>query len=332
MRNEGDFARVRIRAAKWRDKRSPLGRRHAFSLIVALGVHAGAIGPAKAEVASVSELQTARELFAEAESDERAGSWPIALEKMRRVGQIKMTPGIRVHIAVCEEHLGHLVAALGEYALADAQAQVEGNREVQRLMKEPLEALQARVPRVVIRVPPDVKGLRVSLDGKPLVAGVLGMAMPIDASVHHIEAGAPGFLPFRVSFVGKERDRAEIAVQLEGEPARDTRTVQKSVGPNRTPAIAVTAGALLLTGAGIGAFLVAGGKQSDAREACARGLACDDLKSGVRTWDAIALASWIGAGAAAAAAVVLWTSTGPENKAASALVIGPGSARFEGTF
>ena len=321
-------------------------RRRGLALVVALGLPLIPVARAHADGASpsappqsvhqgslgVSELQAARELFAEAESDEKAGAWALALGKMQRVGQIKMTPGIRVHIAVCEEHLGHLVAALGEYALADAQAQAENNREVQRLIREPLEALQARVPRVVLRVPPDVRGLTVALDGKPLVAGVLGMAMPVDERAHEVHASAPGFQAFRASFVGKERERVEVIVRLEPlssseEPAAEERRSR------RTAAIFATAGAVVLAGGGVGAFLVAAGKQSDARDACARAVTCDSMKSGVRAWDTLALASWIGAGAAAALAVVLWTSPGGGKKLApAAVVLGPGSARLEGSF
>ena len=270
-----------------------------------------------------SELQTARELFADAEKDEREGSWAIALEKMRRVGRIKMTPGIRVHIAACEERLGQLVAAL-----ADAQAEAEKNQDVKKLMKEPLEALQARVPRVLIKVPPDVKGLEVVLDGKPLVHGVLGMAMPVDARQHQLEASAPGFRVFRASFSGTERQRAEVSVRLE--PVGDRENARGDAQKDRAPAVLATAAAVVLVGAGLGAYFVADGQQSGARDACARSPACDDVKSGVRTWDALALSAWIGAGVATAVAIVLWTK--PTEKSRAALMLHPGRVSIEGSF
>jgi hypothetical protein len=58
-----------------------------------------------------TELAAARDLFARAERDEDGGRWGDALDKLRRASSVKMTPGIRFHIALCEENLGQLVAA-----------------------------------------------------------------------------------------------------------------------------------------------------------------------------------------------------------------------------
>src|SRR5690349_2844775 len=99
---------------------------------------------------TAAELQQARELFSQAEKDERAGEWTAALEKLRRVAQIKTTPGIRFHTALCEERLDQLVSALEDYARAETQANAEHNTEVLAALKEPLASLRARIPRLII--------------------------------------------------------------------------------------------------------------------------------------------------------------------------------------
>ena len=68
------------------------------------------------------ELKRARAQFQQATELEQAGNWAAALQRFREVGQVRMTPQVRFHIAVCEENLGRLVTALGGYELALAEA------------------------------------------------------------------------------------------------------------------------------------------------------------------------------------------------------------------
>jgi hypothetical protein len=72
------------------------------------------------------ELKRARAQFQQATELEQAGNWAAALQQFREVGQVRMTPQVRFHIAVCEEKLGRLVAALGGYELALAEADAVG--------------------------------------------------------------------------------------------------------------------------------------------------------------------------------------------------------------
>src|SRR5215213_7178870 len=84
----------------------------------------GSQAPAFAQDAA--ELKKARLQFQQATELERAGNWTAALQAFREVGQVRMTPQVRFHIAVCEENLGRLVAALGGYELALADADKVG--------------------------------------------------------------------------------------------------------------------------------------------------------------------------------------------------------------
>jgi hypothetical protein len=300
---------------------------------------------------TTAELAQARELFAQAERDERAGDWTAALGKLRFIEKIKSTPGIRFHIAMCEENTGQLAAALADYAFAERRATDEKNREVLAALKEPMAALRARVPRLVVRVPPDVKGATVALDGKVLPPGYYGAEIPVDPRAHAIEAKAPGKKTYERSVTLAERDAVTVDVVLDDDavpaspPPLPLPATSATLGPApndearggraKVAAIAATAGAIVLAGAGVGAFLVAGGKQSDAKDACAaRTTDCEDLREPVRTWDTIALGSWIAAGAVGTVAVLLWLAPDPSAKtnARSFVFVGPGSAGVAGAF
>jgi hypothetical protein len=97
--------------------------------------------------------------------------------------------------------------------------------------------------------------------------------------------------------------------------------------------IATTAGAVVLAGIGIAAFLVAGSEQTKARSSCAMSVTCDKGNPRVRAFDGLALGSFIGAVGLGVVSVILWTSKPSEHSAANArLQAGPGTVGLEGTF
>jgi hypothetical protein len=304
---------------------------------------------------SKTELAAARDLFSRAERDEDAGRWSDAVDKLRRAGTVKMTPGIRFHIALCEEKLGQLVAALADYAAAEAAARAEGNKDVLDAIGDPLAALRARIPTITITLAADARGTEVTLDGLPLASGLLGTPVPVDVGSHTVQGHAVGKPPFSkaLNAVEKQASTVEVtwvsvapagfpvgggAVPL-GSPPAEQLAAESSRTPGRplpTAAVGATVGAAALVGFGVLSYFIAGGKQSAAETQCLMEASCDNLKGGVRTWDALALTSWIAGGAAAALSVYLWTRpVGAAEKpapAAAALVVGPGGIRVRGEF
>ena len=81
------------------------------------------------------ELDDARKQFQEGMALSAANNCSAALTKFRAVANVKMTANVAFNIAECEERLGKLVSALGNYRLAAAQAQgdpVEGRGVARR--------------------------------------------------------------------------------------------------------------------------------------------------------------------------------------------------------
>jgi hypothetical protein len=307
--------------------------------------------PALAADPSRSELAAARDLFSRAERDEDAGRWADALDKLRRAGTVKMTPGIRFHVALCEEKLGQLVAALADYAAAEATARAEGNKDVLDAIADPIAALRARVPTLTITPPAGAKDAVVSLDGTPLAPGLLGTPIPVEAGVHTVQAQATGHPPFAMTVSVFEKQAAAVEVRMpvgaaaaggpvSGSPAprpAEAEPLGGAVAPSsapRTAAIVASVGAASLVGFGLASYFIAGGQQSAAETACLTMVSCDGLRAGPRTWDALALGAWIAGGGVAAFSVYLWTrpATLRDGSAPSSLVIGPGAFRLEGQF
>jgi hypothetical protein len=290
-------------------------------------------------------LQAARDLFAKAEADEDAGRWSEALDKLRRAASVKITPGIRFHIALCEEKLNQLVAALADYVAADEQAHEQNNKDVIDAVAEPLRALRIRVPTLTIDVP-TAAGVVVELDGKEIAAGLYGITMPVEPGLHHVRAIATGKRPFTTEVQMSEREAQTTVVKWvdappvathETEPAiqKPPPSTETSGGP-KWGAIVSTVSAAAALGFGIGAFVAAGDAQSTLFAQCASMTSCDGLKTPVRTWDAVALGSFIGAAGLTTLAIVLWVKPSTPARVTSAptarIELRPGGLAVSGSF
>jgi hypothetical protein len=298
-----------------------------------------------------SELQAARDLFAKAQKDEEAGDWSAALEKLRRVATVKMTPGVRLHIAVCEDKLGRLVAALADYTAAESLAKQQNNTEVLEAVSEPLAKMKVRVPMLTVTVPSDAQNVEVVLDGRKLAPGVIGVAMPIDPGPHRIEAKALGKKMFIATPSAKERDSITIDVRFEPAPmaveqpggskvvlARLAQPSDETAPPpddepargrSVVPAILTTTAAVGLGAFGIGAYAAADAAYGDLKTACAMSTTCPaDKKDPVHAWDAVAISAWIGAGVVAGVAVVLWILETRPQETSARIKITPTGLRF----
>jgi hypothetical protein len=282
------------------------------------------------------QLEYARSLFAEAEDFEARKDYTRALDDLRKVAEVKLTPGVRFHIALCEEQLGQWLQALDDFSKADEQATQEGNEEVLAAVKEPLGRLRARVPKIAVGAPNTGKAI-VKLDGRTLAPAELGKPRDVAVGAHRIDAEAAGYQPYSREVSAREFEVVSVDVRF-APAATDARTSSpvpspawresRPGAPSRTAAIAATAGAVVLIAGGVGAFFNAGAKQSDAQAVCVTVTNCDDRQPDVRTWDAVALGAWVAGGGLGILAGVLWLSHSSAVRASAGL----GSVRLEGTF
>jgi hypothetical protein len=311
-----------------------------------------------------AELRAARQLFLDAEKDEQAQLWSEALGKLQRVSQVKLTAGVRFHLALCWEHTGKLAMALDGYTTAGAQARAENAQDVLRLVGTKIAELSLRVPRLTLHVIPDVADTAVTLDGAKLQPTTIGTVMPVEPGQHRVEATAPNRPPAAVEFIVREREQRTLEIKLlepvpapaaapapapaptqaptpAPAPAPDTTLpatapVDMPRSPGHTGAIVATIGAAVLAGGGAGAFLVADKAHSDAATQCAQihstaADACDSLKNNVRRWDFTAAGEWIAASAIGAVAIILWTHR-PASGSSASLRLGPGAVELGGRF
>jgi hypothetical protein len=132
---------------------------------------------------------------------------------------VRLTPQVRFHLALCEEHLGNLAAALGDYQIAAEEARARRTPEVVAQVAVRVEALKERIPKLMIRRGAGAESASILLDGVTLGAASIGTDLPINPGPHTIEAQARGYRPFARTVDFSERDRKELEVTLQAFPA-----------------------------------------------------------------------------------------------------------------
>jgi len=200
-------------------------------------------------------LKRAREQFAQALALQTGGDWAGALALLKEVAAVKPTPQVRFNIALCEERLGLLVAALGDYELAGSDAQAQKADQVRQEVDARLESLKARVPRVVVKRGEGADSATISLDGIALGDSVLNSPLPVDPGPHVVEGAGAGFLPFKQAFRVAEQQTATIEVKLQPQPVKPE---PSPAPPPPPPSQTMRTAGFVVGGAGIASLIASG--------------------------------------------------------------------------
>ncbi len=208
--------------------------------------------PAQAQDAA--KLKKARAQFQQATELERAGNWTAALQAFREVGQVRMTPQVRFHIAVCEENLGRLVAALGGYELALTDADKVGP-DFRAEVEQNVDKLRARIPKLVIERGEGAGAAAIELDGVAVGESSVGVEVPLDPGPHAVTARAPNRQPFEATVTLKERETSRLVVELEAIPQEMVRPASAPPPSDKPPSKVVP---LVIGGVGVAALVGSG--------------------------------------------------------------------------
>ena len=296
-----------------------MGKRLRITIVLALASIAG--------VARADEADAARRAFEEGTALEKRGEYEAALARFRESATQRPTAGNRFHVGYCLEMTGKLAAALVEYDAVTELARDQKKPEILAATTTRLEGLRPRVPRLTLKatLPP---GGEVLVDGN-LVTD-LTTPVPVDPGPHIVTADAPEHEGFKKTVDLPEKSNVTVDVVLAKLVIAGAKPVvaPRPAPPDHTAAIAATAGAVVLVGAGIASFLVAGSAKDDGEAQCAVLAAptCDKNQTRVRAFDALALGGWIAGAGLGAVAVWLWTT-----KPARVGINGTG-LRLEGRF
>jgi hypothetical protein len=233
--------------------------------------------PAWGQGPTSEELAAARQLFNEALDLEKDADWAGALAKLEKVAQVKMTPQVRFHVALCHEHLGKLVKAVNGFELAIQEARAAGVTEVLDQAPKRAEALRKRLAHVVLHVKGTVRTSKVLIDEAPVSLALADTRIPVDPGSHRIEVRRDDEVTFSQDVELREGETHELDIAIDDPepppppppPLPDPEPgVTPQEPPSRVPAYATMAvGGVVLTVSGILFGL---------REATIANVRCDD--------------------------------------------------------
>jgi len=318
----------------------------ALALTAGLVTHTSAVPSAFA--AEKDELSKARAKFQQATELEQAGNHSAALQLFREVGQVRMTPQVRFHIATCTEKLGQLVSAMGAYELAMAEAESLGP-EFQKEVEERTAALRSRIPKLLIERGEGAEAAAIELDGVSLGSSSIGVEVPIDPGPHAIEAKAPGHKKYSATIEVSERQVEKVSITLDklpidAEPVAGPKDPEPVVvaqphKPSRLIPYAIGGfGAVALVGSGV-FYILQRGKDSELQALCGTDHDCTndiprsldkgqqadahDMNSKLKLYSTMTQISAVAGVVALGAAVVLIVTEPKQAKPSTAWAIEP---------
>ena len=254
---------------------NPRKRRLIASLAVALAF--GTTSFVASAEPTATELAVARKLFEDAVRFEREQRWELAASKLNDAIAVKDTPGLRFHLAHCEDKLGHLVEAMIHYDHArELLASGVKAPDVEEVLEPARKNLELRLPTLLLVVPAEIADAQAELDGRVVARSVIGRPAPVNPGVHKIVVRAPGHVDYveEVSILEGEKRRISVDLPRAGSGAsvhssgpEESTGTRNSVGSSRVSARTVvlvgeTAVTLAALGVGVG-FLIA---KSDAAD------------------------------------------------------------------
>jgi hypothetical protein len=169
---------------------------------------------ANAEPAA-GDLTAARRAFQRAVNLESSQKWAEASVELEAALAIKDTPGLRFHLAHCQEQQGLLLEAGRDYDRA-AQLLEHGAHapDVDKLLGPASSALKQRIPRVTVELPVDLNRIVAELDGKIYAPSDLALGLPLNPGRHALKISANDRTPFESSFSLTEGEQLSVHAEL----------------------------------------------------------------------------------------------------------------------
>ncbi|WP_441292863.1 hypothetical protein ACSRUE_22935 [Sorangium sp. KYC3313] len=166
----------------------------ALAALASLAPAAGAAEPTREErAAAVALFDEGRALVA-------AGNHAEACPKFAESHAIDPGIGTLFNLSDCYERTGKLATAWIGFRDVAAASLSAGQTERERVARARAAALEPRLSRLQIVVPPasSIAGLGLTRDGVAVGRALWGTAVPLDPGEHRIAAAAPGYEPWEL--------------------------------------------------------------------------------------------------------------------------------------
>jgi hypothetical protein len=136
-------------------------------------------------------------LFEEGRSLMDKGSLDAACPKLERSFQLAPRLGTMLNLGGCLERSGRLARAMAIYERAATMAREAGRPDREKAARELAASLEPRVSKLLVIIDDSSQGLVIEVDGEAI--STRGGLVPIDPGERHLNARAPGKIPWSVT-------------------------------------------------------------------------------------------------------------------------------------
>lgn len=152
-----------------------------------------------------------------------AGDHSKALSLATQAGQIRMSPSLRLFIAQEQNEIGQLAPALSNAELCVFEATkdkaLKKRKEILRTCKDLMAHIQKFAGRITVSLPTPVPPqVRVLIGSQEVEESLFGRPYPIRPGAIHVEATAPGCLPYQRELEIEAGDEVTVTVSLPPDP------------------------------------------------------------------------------------------------------------------
>jgi hypothetical protein len=267
---------------------------------------------------SREDLVIAAEAMKEGLAQEKKGAWVKARNAFERVVERNDNPGARIHLARAQAKLGHLLEAMDHYGNVVDNKRAPFN--LKAVAKKERQALEERVPRLNVKVPPDFKG-KVRIDDIELTHEALGVPMPVNPGTRMVIAEADGFQTFKKQVVLSDKLEVSLDVVMVPAPKDETKAVEVDKGGSSHSTLGYVSlgvgAAGLVVGTAFG--LSARSTRNELRASCADNVCNEALRDTYNRGRTQATISTVGfvVGGVGVAAGIYFLATAPSGKEAA---------------
>jgi hypothetical protein len=294
--------------------------------------------------ATAGNEAAAQALFDEAKKLASQGKFAEACPKFAESNRLDRGAGTLIHLGDCYEKNKQTASAWATFAEAASAAQALGRKDWEKLAAQRAAALEPKLARLTINVDPANESAEVSRDGTAISQASWGVPIPVDVGTHTVQASKAGSKAFKtVATVSKDGESVEVTV-----PKLDVETSPSPPAPVPTPApttepssppdadkgdgsqqrtIGFVVGGVGVAGLAVGAItgLMAMGKSSDAKNACANDGPCAnrgavDASESAKSLGLVSTIGFIAGGVGLAAGALLVLTAPPDAKKAAVRV------------
>jgi hypothetical protein len=309
-------------------------------------VGAALLAPAMAFAQSADNSAAVEALFTEGKRLEGEGRFAQACPKFLASYNLEHRVGTLLNLADCYEKSAQLASAWARFVEARTLALRGSQPERAQYAGDHAAALAPKLSKLTIAVTNPAPGLVVKVDGQPVDAAAFGVAVPMDAGKHILEATAPDHVAFtgEITVGGNAEQKTttvpELAAAPKVAPLPETPRVEEShrLGGRKIAALAIAGAGVVSIGIGALFGATALGKNSDSSPYCdvggvknnCWGPGVGDRNDAVR--DATLSTVFLGAGAAVVVGGAVLFFTAPSSAPSASVGFDGRMVRLTGSF